>query len=94
MAQGVLGRAARSSCAVSSSVADLRAVGVARRGGGDEPAAGALDQLARRGGRDLQRLGDLVVAEPVELAHQQRRALLLGQVGEVLDQLAAARAGG
>ena len=67
-------------------VADRRAVGVARLGGGDQPGPGALDQLARGRGRDLQRARHLVVAEPVELAHQQRRALLLGQVGEVLDQ--------
>ena len=31
-------------------------------------------------------LATSLVAEPVELAHQQRGALLLGQVGEVLDQ--------
>ena len=37
-------------------------------------------------GGDLERARDLLVAEPVELAHQQRRPLLLGQVGEVLDQ--------
>ena len=88
VAHRVLGRPAALVVGGQQVVADARAVVVARRGRGGQPGAGALDQLAAGLRRDLQRLGHLVVAEAVELAHQQRGALLLGQVGEVLDQRA------
>ena len=59
VAQGVLGRAAALVVGGQQDVADRGAVGVARLGGGDQPGPRALDQLARRRGRDLQRARDL-----------------------------------
>ena len=50
------------------------------------PVRARLTSCREAAGEISSALRDLVVAEPVELAHQQRRALLLGQVGEVLDQ--------
>ena len=66
--------------------ADLGAVGVARLGGLDEPDPRAHEQ--RLDGRDghVERGGEVGVRHAVDLAHQQRRALLLGQAADVGDQ--------
>ncbi len=76
----------RSSCAISrtsriAAQSASRASAAATR-----PLRARLTSCREAAGRDLQRARHLLVAEPVELTHQQRGALLLGQVGEVLDQ--------
>ena len=66
---------------------------VPRRYGGQAPPrrqvdAGAHEQRLDGGHRRVQRGRELGVAEPLELAHQQRRALLGRQAPHVLDELA------
>jgi hypothetical protein len=68
--------------------ADVRAGGVARLLGLHEADARAHEQRLDRGHRGVQGVGQLGVGEPVELAHEQGRALLLGQPLDVLHQLA------
>ena len=68
--------------------ADLDARGVARLDGLDEPDPCAHEQRLHRLQRDAERLGELRVAQAVHLAHEQRRALLLGQPADVGDQAA------
>ena len=65
---------------------DLAAVGVARLLRLDQPDPRPHEQRLHRGHRDVERAGELRVAEPVDLAHQQRRALLLGQPADVGDE--------
>ena len=65
---------------------DLGAVGVAGLGGLDEPDAGAHQQRLDGGDGDVQRVRQVGVGHAVDLAHQQRRALLLGQVADVGDE--------
>ena len=68
--------------------ADLLAAELARLGGLGEGDPGAHQQrLDARHGR-LHRVGDLLVGERVDLAQHQRRALRLGQMLDVVDQLA------
>ena len=79
------GRPGRSTASASSSRI-VRAVGRARLGDLGEPAAGAHEQ--RLDGRDggAERGRELLVGEALELADDQRGALLLGQRVEVGDQ--------
>ena len=60
----------------------------ARLGGLGERNAGAHEQRLDRRDRGLHRLGDLLVAQRVDLAQQQCGALRLGQRLDVLEQLA------
>ena len=69
-------------------LAHLLAVKGARLGGLGERDTRAHEQRLHRRDGGLHRLGDLVVAERVDLAQQQRRALRLGQRLDVLEQLA------
>src|SRR5579875_287646 len=57
-----------------------------------QPLARLEDRLLGGGGGGAQRDPDLLVGEPAELAQEQRRALALGQPGEILDQAAPAGA--
>ena len=75
VAHGVLARTAALIMRRQEHLADLGALGVAGLGGRGEPAAGALDELPRGGGGDVQHARDLLVAHAVQLAHQQRGAL-------------------
>ena len=68
--------------------ADLDAGGVARLGGLHEADAGAHEQRLDRGDADVVGVGEVGVGQALELAHQQRRALLLGQAPHVGDQAA------
>ena len=68
--------------------ADLDAGGVARLLGLDEADARAHQQRLDGGHRGVQGVGQLGVGEPVELAHEQGGALLLGQALDVLHQAA------
>ena len=70
--------------AVEQVDADLVAVGVARLGGLDEPDPRAHEQRLDGRDRDVERAGEVGVGHAVDLAHQQRRALLLGQPADVL----------
>ena len=63
--------------------ADLGAVGVARLGGLDEADARAHEQRLDGRDRDVERAGEVGVGHAVDLAHEQRRALLLGQAADV-----------
>ena len=65
---------------------DLAAVGIARLLRLDEPDARAHQQRLDRRHGHVERAGELGVAQPVDLAHQQRRALLLGQAADVADE--------
>ena len=68
--------------------ADLAAGGVARLERLGEADARADEQGLDGGDGDAERAGELRVGEALELAHQQRRALLLGQAAHVVDQAA------
>ena len=67
-------------------LADAGAVGVARLGGLGEPAAGAHEQRLHGGDGDAERGAELLVGEALELADDERRALLLREVVEVGDE--------
>jgi hypothetical protein len=67
-------------------LADLIAGGVACVRGVDEADPRAHEQRLHGGHGDVERGRQVGVGEPVELAHEQRRALLLGQAADVLDQ--------
>ena len=58
---------------------DLRAGGVARLAGLSQADARPYQQRLDRRHRDAERLGDVGVGHAAQLAHQQRRALLIGQ---------------
>ena len=73
--------------------ADLGAVGVARLGGLDQADAGAHEQRLDGRDGDVQRDREVGVRHAVDLAHQQRGALLLGQVGDVVARAGAGRRG-
>jgi hypothetical protein len=47
---------------------------------------GAYEQRLDSWDRDPEGIGDIGVCHPAELAHQERRALLLGQPPDILDQ--------
>ena len=82
-----LARTPRSKASARSArISDAR--GVARLDGLDEPDPRAHEQRLHRLQRDAERLGELGVAQAVHLAHEQRRALLLGQPADVGDQAA------
>ena len=66
--------------------ADLVAVGVARLGGFHQADPGAHEQRLDGRDRDVERRRQVDVGHAVDLAHQQRRALLLGQPADVGDQ--------
>ena len=68
--------------------ADLAAGGVARLERLGEADARADEQRLDGGDGDAERAGELRVGEALELAHEQRRALLLGQAAHVVDQAA------
>ena len=68
--------------------ADVGARGVARLARLHEPDPRAHEQRLDGGHGDVQRAGQLGVAQPVELAHEQRRALLGGQPPHVGHQAA------
>src|SRR5205823_886558 len=53
-----------------------------RRGLEPERAARAEDQRLDRGDRHAERVGDLRIRSPLELAHDERRALVEGKTGE------------
>ena len=65
---------------------DLAAVRIARLLRLDEPDAGAHQQRLDGRHGHVERAGELRVAQPVDLAHQQRGALLLGQAADVPDE--------
>jgi hypothetical protein len=67
-------------------VTDPVAGRLARLRGVDQTAAGPNQQRLDRGDADLQRLRHLVIGAPLQLAHQQRRALLRRQPTDVDDQ--------
>ena len=67
-------------------LADLRARGVARDQRLGERDPRAHQQRLDGGDRDAERLGHVVVGHPAELAHQERRALVIGQPAHVGDQ--------
>jgi hypothetical protein len=67
-------------------VADVHAGRVACLARLDEPHPGPHEQRLDGRDRDLERRRELVVGEPVDLAHQQRRALLGGEALDVVDQ--------
>jgi hypothetical protein len=68
-------------------VADLGAVGVARLSGLDEPDPRPHQQRLDGRHRDVERPGEVGVRHAVYLAHQQGRALVLGQPPDVLHEL-------
>ena len=67
-------------------LADLRASRVTRFARLGEADPRAHEQRLDGGDRHAERAGDVGVRHPAEFAHQQRRALLLGQPPHVLDQ--------
>jgi hypothetical protein len=69
-------------------VADLHAGGVAGLGGLDQPDPGADEQRLDGRDRRLERDGEVGVGQALELAHEQRGALLVGQALDVGDQAA------
>jgi hypothetical protein len=73
-------------------VLDLAAVGVEGLVALGEVDAGAIDQRARRRAADAQLRGDVGVRGAVDLAAQERVALLLGQRGDALEHAADAGA--
>ena len=65
---------------------DQRASGVPSRRGLREPDPCPDEQRLDRADRHAQRARQLGVGHPRELAHQQRRALLLGKPADIFDQ--------
>jgi hypothetical protein len=65
---------------------DLRAGGVARLGGAGQREPRPHQQRLHRWDRDPERAGEIGVGHARELAHQQRRALLIREPADVLDQ--------
>ena len=86
MTAGVLARAPALVVGAREIEPDVDARRVAGGGGLDEVVAGADDEHPRRLRRDAELRGDLLVSHPLELAHEQRVALLVGQLGEVAEQ--------
>ncbi len=68
--------------------ANLATADVASLGCLDEAVASAHEQRLDRGHRGIERAGQMLIGEALELAHQQGRALLIGQARDVLDQAA------
>jgi hypothetical protein len=67
-------------------LADLRAGGLPCHAGLRQPHPGAHQQRLYCRNRDAQRLGQIAVGHPAELAHQQRRPLLVREALDVGDQ--------
>ena len=88
MAAGAAGRLDAAVVGGGQVLADDGAVGGAGLGGLDEPEPRAHEQRLDGGHRDVERVGEVGVGHAVDLAHEQRRALLLGQAADVGDQAA------
>lgn len=84
--------AQRTAVAVGDHAADGLAIHVAALAEVDERTPGLEHGLLGRVGRDRERGGDLGVTEPAQFAHHQRAALSLGQLLNVIDELAQSRA--
>ena len=73
--------------AVGEAAADADARGRATVDGLVQRAASVEHRAPRGVVGDPQGIADLVVAQPAELAHDERAALALGQRAQVLDEL-------
>jgi hypothetical protein len=83
---GIGGRPDAAVVGLDELLADHCAGGVARGRGLREPEPGSDEKRFDRADRDPERARQLGVRHPRQLAHQQRRALLLGELADVFDQ--------
>ena len=88
VAAGAAGRLDAAVVGGDQVVADDGAVGAAGLGGLDEPEPRAHEQRLDGRDGDVERGGEVGVGHAVDLAHQQRRALLVGEAADVGDQAA------